>query len=67
MHDFKCDLWSLGIITYEMFSGRVPFDKESEKDTLDSIRTDEVDYSCIQSNDIVEFISQVSKCYCIPQ
>lgn len=60
MHDFKCDLWSLGVITYEMFANRVPFDKETEKETLESIQNDEIEFSPIGSEDVVEFLQEVS-------
>ena len=59
-HDFKCDVWSLGIITYEMLSQKVPFQKATEQETLQAIVEDDIDYSMFDSTEIVRFLKRVS-------
>ena len=38
-HDEKVDLWSLGILCYELLCGSPPFEAESHSNTYNRIRT----------------------------
>ncbi|KAM7537119.1 hypothetical protein Aperf_G00000062476 [Anoplocephala perfoliata] len=59
MHDFKCDVWSLGITTYEMLCRKVPFKKSTEQETLLSIQNDEIDFSLIESKNAARFLKKL--------
>merc|ERR1712190_122926 len=37
-YDEKCDMWSLGVITYILLIGRAPFQGRSDRDTIQLIR-----------------------------
>lgn len=43
-YDEKIDLWALGVIMYELVTGRNPFLSEYMTDTIKNIQTMEVDF-----------------------
>ena len=43
-YDYKCDVWSCGIIMYILISGQPPFDGETDEDILTKVNNDEVRY-----------------------
>jgi calcium-dependent protein kinase len=42
-YDFRCDLWSLGIITYMLITGQPPYWGSSPEEVLEKIKTDAPD------------------------
>ena len=40
MYDEKIDLWSIGILGYEMMTGSIPFRIKSEKDLMKIVDVD---------------------------
>ncbi|KAF4676681.1 hypothetical protein FOL47_005632 [Perkinsus chesapeaki] len=44
-HDQKCDIWSLGVITYMLLSGMPPFSGSNEQAILRSVRVGKYNFS----------------------
>jgi calcium-dependent protein kinase len=41
----KCDIWSIGVITYMLLSGKAPFSGESDRNIFDAIKIGKFDIS----------------------
>ena len=33
-HDYRADIWSVGVLCYELCSGKAPFESENARDTM---------------------------------
>lgn len=38
-YDEKIDVWALGVITYQLLTGKLPFQADTVLDTIELIRT----------------------------
>ena len=43
-YDLRCDLWSLGVITYILLSGRAPFEGKDTQALIKKIKTTDYDF-----------------------
>lgn len=50
------DWWMLGVLLYEMMTGKAPFEAENEYDLYESILHDGVIYPAFLSQEAVSFI-----------
>ena len=44
-YNAKCDIWSIGVITYTLLTGHFPFDHPVEKEVFKLISTKKVSFS----------------------
>ena len=58
-YDFHTDNWSIGILAFELLTGKPPFEKKSRMDTLDSIVSNDLSLPDSLSNDAKDFIRQL--------
>jgi len=56
-YNHKCDMWSIGIITYMLLSGRPAFFGENQKEILQSVKRGKFDFP----DEIFKFVSPLAK------
>ena len=44
-YDAKCDVWSIGVITYCLLSGRPPFFSHNKEELFKKIKQEEVNFT----------------------
>lgn len=55
-HDFKVDIWALGVLTYELAVGRTPFEDNSRAETVNKIVADNITFPNNLSPDFKKFV-----------
>jgi calcium-dependent protein kinase len=53
-YDKRCDLWSIGVMTFMLLSGRPPFDGRNEIDVFNKIRCCNYDFPASEWENISE-------------
>ena len=43
-YDLRCDLWSLGVITFMLLSGQPPFNGKNDDDLIKKIKSTDYDF-----------------------
>ena len=56
-YDRKCDIWSLGIICYEMLIGKCPFDSENMEELVNKVEIGDYFLPMNLSEETISFIS----------
>ena len=48
IYDSKIDIWSTGIVAYELFTGSVPFKARQQQSIIDKITNEEIDFEALK-------------------
>lgn len=55
-HDFKVDIWALGVLTYELAVGKTPFEENSRAETVNKIVAESISFPAHLSSDFKKFV-----------
>lgn len=55
----ECDIWSLGICIYQLLTGQMPFDGESQEEVFDKITSGEFDIPNHLSDQCKDLLKQM--------
>jgi aurora kinase A len=60
LYDERVDIWSLGVLCYELNTGKAPFEVPNDQEgTYDKICSAEVDFPPHLSNELKDLISRI--------
>ena len=60
VYTYKSDIWSMGVLFYELLTGRTPWDCKNEKDLKERILAGKIDYSCLNVSQPLKHL--ISRC-----
>lgn len=68
IYSTEVDIWSVGILAYELLAGRAPFERDSRLQTFEHILTQDPEYPCMISEAARSFIRStlVKVCTAMP-
>lgn len=58
-YDYSIDIWSLGVLLYEMLHGHAPFKGKEYKEIASNIKKGEIKYSSSIAQDAEELIASI--------
>ncbi len=58
-HDFKIDVWSIGILSYELCNGKPPFESETYNETMKKVCRDQIHYPKFFSTELKYMLSKL--------
>lgn len=59
LYSYKSDLYSLGIVLYEMIAGKTPYEVDTEKELIEKLNTEIAMPKTLKNPKIVEFLTKV--------
>ena len=59
MYDYQIDIWAIGILTYELLTGKTPFRAQLKTTVIEMIKSEEIDFESLSvSNEAKVFLER---------